>query len=209
MCKLSSLLLFSGLKLLPILLLSTESLAGITYLSASIDTFIPVTTIAKAFADKQSNIQVKQKGVITRILADDTVGDRHQRIIVRLSNNQTLLIAHNIDLAPRVPNPTVGKTLTFYGEYEWNDEGGVVHWTHKDPDGSHITGWLEYEGKRYSSNISSNVISERRTIPKVSKQLSFDRNRTNGYSQFTLSGKLLPPGTSSLKNNYHYIIIKP
>ncbi|MBN1603700.1 MAG: DUF3465 domain-containing protein [Chitinispirillaceae bacterium] len=87
--------------------------------------------------------------MITRILPDDTVGDRHQRMIVRLGNNQTLLIAHNIDLAFRVPNPATGKKLRFCGEYAWNDEGGVVHWTHKDPAGVHDDGYLEYQGKRY------------------------------------------------------------
>jgi hypothetical protein len=151
MSKLPSLPQFNGLIVIPILFLLTEPLAGITYLNASTDSLTPVATIAKAFTDQQNNIQVKQKGIITRILSDDTIGDRHQRMIVRLSNNQTLLITHNIDLAPRVPNPVVGKTITFYGEYEWNDEGGVVHWTHKDPDGKHITGWLECEGKQYST----------------------------------------------------------
>ncbi len=142
---------FSFIKILiGMVLLSTTS-SGITSLSnISTDTLTPITTITKAFADKQSNVQVKHNGVITKILSDDTIGDRHQRMIVRLSNNQTLLITHNIDLAPRVPNPVVGKTLIFYGEYEWNNEGGVIHWTHKDPDGKHVAGWLEYEGKQYS-----------------------------------------------------------
>ena len=76
-------------------------------------------------------------------------------MIVRLGNDQTLLITHNIDLAPRVPNPIKGKILRFYGEYEWNDEGGVIHWTHTDPDGEHIDGWLEYEGIRYGGDISA------------------------------------------------------
>ena len=118
----------------------------------------PLSTIAAAFSNRQSNLQVLQEGAITRVLADDTAGDRHQRIIVRLENDQTLLIAHNIDLAPRVPIPSIGKTLRFYGEYEWNDEGGVVHWTHKDPDGQHVDGWLEYAGKRYGGDNSTGVL---------------------------------------------------
>jgi hypothetical protein len=116
------------------------------------ETLTPLPTIAAAFTNQQSNLQVMQEGAITRVLSDDTAGDRHQRIIIRLGNDQTLLIAHNIDLAPRVPNPEVGKTLRFYGEYEWNDEGGVIHWTHKDPDGAHVSGWLEYAGKRYGGD---------------------------------------------------------
>jgi hypothetical protein len=109
----------------------------------------PLATFEDAFANHKSNIQVKQTGAITAILSDDTDGDAHQRFIVRLNNNQTLLIAHNIDIAPRVPNIAVGATIKFYGEYEWNAEGGVIHWTHKDPGGVHVDGWIEYKGKKY------------------------------------------------------------
>jgi hypothetical protein len=108
-----------------------------------------IATFEEAFARHQSNIQVMQEGVILSILADDNVGDRHQRMIVRLNNDQTLLITHNIDIAARVENLVKGKKLRFCGEYEWNSKGGLVHWTHKDPNGQHVAGWLEYAGKRY------------------------------------------------------------
>ncbi len=73
----------------------------------------------------------------------------HQRFIVRLASGQTVLIAHNIDLAPRVAGLTVGATVRFQGEYEWNDRGGLVHWTHHDPEGRRSAGWIEYRGTRY------------------------------------------------------------
>jgi hypothetical protein len=60
-----------------------------------------------------------------------------------------LLIAHNTDLAPRIPNLKTGEQLFFYGDYEWNENGGVVHWTHHDQDGRHVDGWLKYHGKIY------------------------------------------------------------
>jgi hypothetical protein len=185
---------FHALKLL--LLLGFSSCIGGTTLlcSAATDTLTPIAVIAKAFSDQQSNIQVKQKGVITRILSDDTVGDRHQRLIVRLSNNQTLIVAHNIDLAPRVPNPVVGKALTFYGEYEWNDEGGVVHWTHKDPDGRHVTGWLEYEGKQYSNldNTVSLLFEE-----KTSQPTERYSNIISDTCSFNLMGRMIKNGVNT------------
>lgn len=79
---------------------------------------------------------------IIKLLSDDTVGDRHQRFIVELESGQTLLVAHNIDIAPRVEGLAVGDDVAIYGVYEWNDEGGVIHWTHVDPDGNHPEGWI-------------------------------------------------------------------
>jgi hypothetical protein len=92
---------------------------------------------------------VQGSGTVTRILSDDTDGSRHQRFILRIASGRTLLIAHNIDLAPRIGSLRTGDTVAFYGEYEWNDKGGVIHWTHHDPQGHHVGGWLEHNGRRY------------------------------------------------------------
>lgn len=105
--------------------------------------------ISQAFKQQQSGIQVQSRGVVTRILADDNKGSRHQRFIIKLSNGQTLLIAHNIDLAPKINSLKEGDTVRFYGQYEYNDRGGVVHWTHHDPNGRHVGGWLKHQGKTY------------------------------------------------------------
>jgi hypothetical protein len=105
--------------------------------------------IARAFKTGASEVQVEGEGVVTRILSDDLDGSRHQRFIVRLPSEQTLLITHNIDLAPRVDGLSVGDNISFNGEYAWNAEGGVVHWTHHDPQKRHTPGWLKYNGRIY------------------------------------------------------------
>ncbi len=88
-------------------------------------------------------------GKVIKILPDDNDGSRHQRFIIKLDSSQTLLIAHNIDLAPEIKNLRVGDHINFYGEYEWNAKGGVVHWTHHDPKNRHEGGWLNHGGKLY------------------------------------------------------------
>ena len=105
--------------------------------------------IAEAFANRAGNLQVAGSGVVTKLLADDTKGNRHQRFILRLDSGHTLLVAHNIDLAPRIDGLRAGDRLEFNGEYEWNAKGGVIHWTHHDPDGSHVAGWLRHNGRTY------------------------------------------------------------
>jgi len=107
------------------------------------------SAIAAALQNQQSGIQVAGQGTVVKVLPDDANGDRHQRFIIELASGQTLLIAHNIDIAPRVPTLAQGATIGFSGVYEWNEQGGVVHWTHHDPGGQHSPGWLEFEGFRY------------------------------------------------------------
>ncbi len=102
--------------------------------------------IARAADEHRSGLEVTGEGIVTRILPDDRTGDRHQRFIVRLDSGTTVLIAHNIDLAPRLASLQVGDRVAFKGIYEWNPQGGVVHWTHHDPGGRHPAGWLRYNG---------------------------------------------------------------
>jgi uncharacterized protein DUF3465 len=120
----------------------TDSSASTTVTSAG-------DALATAFANHRSNVQVQGGGSVTKVLSDDNEGSRHQRFIVRLASGQTVLIAHNIDLAGRVSSLKPGDPVEFYGEYEWNERGGVVHWTHRDPQHSHADGWIKHNGHTY------------------------------------------------------------
>ena len=105
--------------------------------------------IAAAYEERRSDVQVTGSGRVARILGDDSLGDRHQRFILDLPSGLTVLIAHNIDLATRVEPLAVGDAVEFHGVYEWNDKGGVVHWTHHDPQGQHEPGWLKHRGRTF------------------------------------------------------------
>ncbi|NNE47975.1 MAG: DUF3465 domain-containing protein [Rhodothermales bacterium] len=104
--------------------------------------------IRDAFADQRSGIMVTARGEVVRILSDDLDGSRHQRFIVSLDTDHTVLLSHNIDLAPRVP-VQIGDSVAFRGQYEWNDRGGVVHWTHRDPSGRREGGWIRYGERQF------------------------------------------------------------
>lgn len=105
--------------------------------------------LEQAFANRLSSQQLVGQGVVVKLLPDDNNGSRHQRFIVKLNSGRTLLIAHNIDLAPRIDTLRTGDTVAFYGEYEWNQKGGVMHWTHRDPQGRHPGGWIKHNGQTY------------------------------------------------------------
>jgi hypothetical protein len=105
--------------------------------------------LAAAFRDHSGDLQVQGRGTVVKVLPDDIDGGRHQRFVVRLESGQTLLVAHNIDVAPRVEGLGVGDTVAFDGVYEWNPEGGTIHWTHEDPNGDHTPGWLRFDGRTY------------------------------------------------------------
>ncbi len=104
--------------------------------------------LERAIDNEESGVMTDAKGVVVKVLPDDREGDRHQRFIIKLSSGRTVLIAHNIDLAPRVPIEEID-IVEVYGQFEWNDRGGVMHWTHHDPDGRHEDGWIRHEGSLY------------------------------------------------------------
>ncbi len=106
-------------------------------------------SISEAGSGYRDGQQARGTGTVIRVLPDDNDGSRHQRFILRLDSGRTLLIAHNIDLAPRVSGIREGDTVEFYGEFAYNDKGGVIHWTHHDPQGRHPDGWLRHRGQTY------------------------------------------------------------
>ena len=103
--------------------------------------------VEDAVARRARDVWVQGHGEVVRLLADDRRGSRHQRFLLRLPAGGTVLVAHNIDLAPRLEALRAGDRVDFAGEYVWNDKGGVLHWTHDDPEGRHDGGWLRHGGR--------------------------------------------------------------
>ncbi|CAN5464611.1 hypothetical protein BH10ACI3_BH10ACI3_08960 [soil metagenome] len=109
----------------------------------------PGNGITKAYQQHKSNVQVTGDGVVMRVLPDDTSGLTHQRFIVQIPSGQTILIEFNTDVATRIEDLEAGDAVSFAGEYIWNEQGGLVHWTHHAPAGRHPSGWLRHKGRIY------------------------------------------------------------
>lgn len=101
-----------------------------------------------SYEQQQSKVWMEVNGVVSRLLSDDNDGSRHQRFILTIDQQHTVLVAHNIDLAERIPL-SKGDRVRLRGRYEWNERGGVLHWTHHDPSGTIEGGWIEFDGHVY------------------------------------------------------------
>lgn len=99
------------------------------------------TALTDLVRSRRSNVEVETGGRVVRLLPDDRQGSPHQRFLLRVAGGTTVLVAHNIDLGPRV-SLAPGDSVELRGEYEWNPKGGVIHWTHPDPEGRHTDGWI-------------------------------------------------------------------
>lgn len=108
--------------------------------------------LVQAHAKKQSKVWMTIQATVKKTLPDDTKGHQHQKFLIKPKQGPVLLVAHNIDLAPRVPI-RVGDVVWLRGRYEWNAKGGVLHWTHHDPKKPNRQdpkeGWIELNGKVY------------------------------------------------------------
>ena len=109
---------------------------------------VSTLTVEQAYTQKRSDIFLEATGTVIKSLTDDNKGARHQRFLLRLASGHTVLIVHNIDLVARVPVQQ-GDTVQVRGEYVWNAKGGLIHWTHHDPQGRLAGGWIQWQGKVY------------------------------------------------------------
>jgi hypothetical protein len=135
-------------RLLPVLIVVVLAIVQYYRSGTDVDYGVANDSVQAAYAAQQSNAWLETEGQIRRVLRDDNEGSRHQRFILELADGHTVLVAHNIDLAQRIP-ARQGLPLRVRGRYEWNDRGGVIHWTHHDPEGRHAGGWIEVDNTVY------------------------------------------------------------
>ena len=109
---------------------------------------IDQSQLLQAQAARARKVELMFSARVKKILPDDTKGLPHQRLLLDVENGSTVLLAHDIKYAPKVP-VQVGDVIVVKGEYVWNRKGGVVHWTHRSDTPRHEGGYIEFSGQRY------------------------------------------------------------
>lgn len=104
--------------------------------------------VEHAFRVRQSGIMTEVTGTVVRILLDDKDDLRNQKFVIRLPNDQSVLVVHDQKAGGRVP-VSVGDTVLVRGEYMWTETGGTFRNTQRDFSPRRLHGWIDHEGDRY------------------------------------------------------------
>jgi hypothetical protein len=106
--------------------------------------------VSLAFAARRSHVWLSFSGRVVKMLSDSPGPPTHQRFIVRCSSGMTVLVINDVDVGQRAP-VQLQTHVAVHGEYIWNVEGGLVHFTHHDPSGVAPGGWIVAGGREYAS----------------------------------------------------------
>ena len=97
--------------------------------------------------------EVTVEGTVAQVLRNSTSATgRHERFVLDVhtgsGDEQLILVAHNIDIAPEVPLQP-GDDVIVRGDLEIDAQGPVIHWTHHDPSGRNPPGFIKVHGQTY------------------------------------------------------------
>lgn len=107
--------------------------------------------ICSLYASGSGGVEVIGHGTVLAVLGSrDGPSGEHEGFLLKLDQECDLMlrVETNIDITGPVPLQT-GETVTVKGQFEDDASGGVIHWTHHDPRGRHVGGYVEAGGKLY------------------------------------------------------------
>jgi len=107
-----------------------------------------IDRVMTAWHSKTSNIMVEVEGRVMVELPDQEDYGHVQQFILELETGHRLMVSHDLEISQRVPL-TRYSSVRVKGEYDWNETGGLIHWTHRDLDNARDGGWIDYNGVRY------------------------------------------------------------
>jgi hypothetical protein len=103
------------------------------------------------YASGSSGAEVIGHGTVLGVLGTrGGPSGEHEGFLLKLDQQCDLLlrVETNVDITGPVPLE-VGEVVTVKGQFEDDANGGVIHWTHHDPRGRHVSGYVEADGKIY------------------------------------------------------------
>lgn len=93
-----------------------------------------------------SAVEVTASGSVARLLGNYTSRTGTHEGFLLTSGDLKIRVENNTTITGHIPL-SKGEAVSLQGQYECND--GVIHWTHHDPRGRHIGGFIEAGGKIY------------------------------------------------------------
>jgi hypothetical protein len=121
--------------------------------------------VCRASAASASHVEVVARGIVTQTLGSSNgalgssngvvgssngavgssngVAGTHEGLMMRLNSGcgLTVRVEINTDFTGEI-RVRPGQSITVKGEYETDPDGGVIHWTHRDPRGHHADGFV-------------------------------------------------------------------
>lgn len=104
--------------------------------------------LEQVFTEGQTGVWISGHGSVSQVPADESGATPVQRLVVRVSEDLSLMVRHELEHSERIP-AAKGDTVAFQGRYEWDGRGGTVSFTYADGDQPGGGGWVELDGKRY------------------------------------------------------------
>lgn len=104
--------------------------------------------LAEVFAEGQTGVWISGHGTVTQLPADEPGASPIQRLVVRINDDFSVVVRHDLGHAGRVPAEK-GDAVAFHGRYEWDARGGMVSFTYADEGQPGGGGWIELGGTRY------------------------------------------------------------
>lgn len=90
--------------------------------------------------------EVQLDATVVRVLGmRESRSGLHEGFLIS-SSGVRILVEDNADITGPIPLRS-GERIRLQGQFECDD--GVIHWTHRDPSGRHIAGYVEANGKYY------------------------------------------------------------
>jgi hypothetical protein len=107
--------------------------------------------ICSLYAQGASHVEVLAEGTVVALMGTSSgrSGD-HEGFLLKLNKQCDLLLRIEVNTSITGPVPLrPGESVEIKGEYDTDSTGGVIHWTHHDPEGRHVNGYLIAAGKTY------------------------------------------------------------